>query len=218
MNMDHSLLDAFERLNCSLVSDAAEAAGLGTRALPPGAVPFHSDRERVVAGYAFPCQVERTDERVEIDALLAMVDAVPAHSFVVLAADEEVNAALWGGLMTTRSMARGARGAAADGGVRDLQHIESTGFPVFARYACPLDIRGRAAVTGFGEHVEWQGLAVDPGDVVVADVNGIVVIPRPAAQAVLAICTERLEREAATEAALRAGISAVRVYGELRAF
>src|SRR4051794_14405705 len=113
------VLRRFERLYSSLVSDCAEAVGVGPRAMAPGLQPFHSDPLRVVVGRAHPCLVHKTSERVEIDMLLAMVDATPPESVVVVAVDEDVQGALWGGLMSAGVQQRGARGAVVDGGVRD---------------------------------------------------------------------------------------------------
>src|SRR5690606_15584779 len=133
----------YEGLYTSLVSDCVEALGHGPRALAPGLVPFHSDSLRVVAGPAHTCQIRRTDERIEIDGLLAMVDATPPGSVVVVVPDRQIDGAVWGGMMTARVQQRGAVGAIADGGVRDLHQVVPLGLPVFAAYRSPLDIRGR---------------------------------------------------------------------------
>ncbi|MBW3560965.1 MAG: RraA family protein [Actinobacteria bacterium] len=202
----------------SLVSDCIEELGYPARAAAPGLRPFHPDQVRVVAGRAHTCQVHATSDRVEIDVLLAMVDATPPDSVVVVAADRDPRVALWGGLMTARVQRRGGRGAVVDGGVRDLHQILPLGFPVFARYRSPLDIRGRAEVVGFGEPVTFRGVEVAPGDVVLADGNGVVVVPTGAEAAVLERCEERLVREHATQRDLEAGGDAREVYDRHGAF
>ena len=123
-----------------------------------GLQPYHSDPLAVAVGRAFPFQAHRTDERVEIDRLLEAVEATPADAIVVVAIDAEAHVALWGGLMTTAVISRGGRGAVVDGGIRDLHQVLPTGFPVWARYRCPLDIRGRAEIVGHGEPVDFRGV------------------------------------------------------------
>jgi regulator of RNase E activity RraA len=105
-----------------------------------------------------------------------------------------------------------------DGGVRDLHQIDALDFPVFARYRTPLDIRGRGEMVGFGEPVDYRGLTISPGDLIFADANGVVALPAASALAVLLRCEDRIVNEAATEAELREGASAVDVYSRHEAF
>lgn len=210
--MDAELIARYGALYSSIVSDSAEQLGLGPRAMAPGLDPYHLDPLRVVVGPAYPCMVHRTDERIEIDMLLDLVDATPERSVIVVATDEEVRGALWGGLMSAGVQRRGAVGAVIDGGVRDLHQIIPLDFPVFATCRSPLDIRGRAEMVGHGAPVVCRGVPVAPGDLVFADANGCVVVPADAAEDVLAICEERVRRERATESELRAGSSAAEVY------
>lgn len=218
MTYSPDVIARYERLYTPLVSDCAEALGLGCRALAPGLVPFHTDTLRVVAGPAHTAQIRRTDERIEIDGLLAMVDATPAGSVVVVAPDQEINGAVWGGLMTAGVQQRGAVGAVADGGIRDLHQVIPLDFPVFAGYRSPLDIRGRGEVVGHGVPVVCRGVAIEPADLVVADANGIVVIPQAAVDDVLALCEARVAKEVVTQQELESGASAIDVYARHEAF
>jgi 4-hydroxy-4-methyl-2-oxoglutarate aldolase len=200
------------------VSDCAEALGLGTRATAAGLAPFHADPLRVVVGVAHPCRVVPNPDPTELDMLLKYVDATPPDSVCVVANDEDVQSAMWGGLMSVAAQQRGARGAVVDGGVRDLAQIDDARFAVFARYRSPLDIRTRGEIVAFGEPVSLRGVSVDPGDLVFADANGVVVIPTHAVPDVLALCEERAAKEATTIAELRAGAGAAEVYGRYEAF
>jgi len=216
--MADDVLARYATLYSSLVSDCAEAAGLGPRATREGLQPYHSDPLAVAVGRAHPIQAQRTDERVEIDLLLAAVDATPADSIVVVAVDEEPHVALWGGLMTTAVRSRGARGAVVDGGIRDLHQVLPTGFPVWARYRSPLDIRGRAEIVSHGKPVEFRGVPVEPGDLVFADANGVVVVPAAHELEVLRLAEERLGREVETDRELSEGASPADVYERHGAF
>ena len=216
--MPEALFERYRRLYSSLVSDCVEAAGLGPRSPVCGLRPYHSEGLAVAVGRAFPFQARCTDERIEIDNLLAAVEATPADSLVVVAADGEAGCALWGGLMTTASKQRGAVGSVVDGGVRDLHQIVPAAFPVWARYRSPLDIRGRAEIAGFGAPVEFRGVRVEPGDLVFADANGVVFVPAAHALEVLELAEDRVAREVATDRELAGGASASDVYSRYGAF
>lgn len=218
MTVAASLIARYERLFSSLVSDCIEDAGYGPRAAAPGLQPYHSDELRVVVGPAHTCDVRRTSHRVEIDAVLAMVDAMPVGSVVVVAADEDVQGALWGGLMSAAIRSRGGIGAVVDGGVRDLHQILPLALPVFAMYRSPLDIRGRGEVVAYGGTVDFRGVSVRQGELVFADANGVVVIPDGAELEILERCEERLAQELQTQTELDAGRGAREVYDRHRAF
>lgn len=218
MGRQASIVARYEKLYSAIVSDSIEALGLGPRALDSRLMPFHADQSRVVVGWAFPCLCRKTSNRVEIDMLLEMVDATPDRSVVVVATDDEVNGALWGGLMSAGVQTRGAVGAVVDAGVRDLHQILPLGFAVYARYRCPLDIRGRAEMVSYGQAVDYQGVPVQPGELVFADASGVVVVPSGAEEKVLELCEERLAREVATQDELTAGRKASDVYAKYEAF
>lgn len=150
--------------------------------------------------------------------LLRYVDATPDNAVCVVAADQDVHGALWGGLMSAGVQQRGGLGAVIDGGSRDLHQIRALDFAVFAAYRSPLDIRGRGEMAGFGEPVTFRGVPVEPGDLVFADANGVVVLPAESAEDVLKLCEERVAKEIETEKELRAGEAAVDVYKRHEAF
>src|SRR5436309_12917305 len=143
MSTMNEKLTFLETLFTPLVSDVMDRLGISGYVLDRDIQPMFPDPHVKAAGYAFPCRVIPTHEYVEIDYLLKMVDAIPENSIVVVAADRDIDAALWGGLMSTRAKARGARGAVVNGGVRDIEQIANLGFPVFGSYRCVKDIRRR---------------------------------------------------------------------------
>lgn len=212
------LTDRYRRLYTSLVSDCIEELGLGPRCLSPGLAPYHPDQLRVAVGRAHTAYIRRTTERVEIDKLLEMVQATPPASVVVVATDPDFEAAAWGGLMSAAAGCRGAAAAVVAGGVRDLHQIQQLGFAVWARFRSPADIRGRGELVSYGEAVDIHGVRVRPGELVVADANGVVVVPAGAELTVLERCEDRLGREQATEDALRAGSDPRETYDRYGAF
>ena len=123
-------------------------------------------------------------------------------------------AGYWGELLTAAAKRRGLAGLVIDGHVRDREGIVGSGFPVFCR---GLSIRGTskdaAAPGAVGQPVTIGEVVVEAGDLVVADADGVVVIPDEAAPAVLRRGEELIEQERRHLARIRAGESTLRVLG-----
>lgn len=134
---------------------------------------------------------------------LAAVDAIPDGAVVVFSAGGMLETGIWGELLSTRARARGAVGAVIDGGVRDLLGMRQLGFPVFASAVHAADSYGRAEVVSFGEPIVCGGVAVRPGDLVAADLDGVVVVPIEVADECLRDAKSKLEKEDKARAMLR---------------
>lgn len=119
----------------------------------------------------------------------------------------------WGEIMSVAAQARGLGGLVIDGCVRDGAVLEQFGFPVFARGLC---IRGTGkdfGARGWINHPTLFGnLAVSPGDLVVGDTDGVVVLPRERAAELVQAAEQREEKEAAILQRLRAGERTLEVY------
>jgi 4-hydroxy-4-methyl-2-oxoglutarate aldolase len=99
---------------------------------------------------------------------------------------------------------RGVRGYVVDGGTRDSERILQSGFPVFCKYRTPADIVGRWAPTAYQEPIVIGGVAISAGDFILADIDGVIVIPGGMAEEVAA----GVEHIASTESRLRKAILA----------
>ena len=162
-------LDFLETLFTPLVSDVMDSLGITGQVLPHTIGSIFSDPHLKVAGYAFGCRVVPTDEYVEIHKLLEMVDAIEKDSFVLVASDSPIDAALWGGLMSTRAKVKGARAAVVTGGVRDIEQIKGLGFPVFGEYRCVKDIRRRGYMVEYNTTIAIGQTIINPKDIIFAD-------------------------------------------------
>lgn len=211
-------LDFLETLFTPLVSDVLDSLGITGQVLPHTIQSIFPDPHLKVAGYAFGCRVVPTEEYVEIHKLLEMVDAIEKDSFVLVASESPIDAALWGGLMSTRAKVRGARGAAVTGGVRDIEQIAGLGFPVFGEYKCVKDIRRRGYMAEYDTAITIGDTRISPKDIVFADANGIVVIPSSKKEEVLHALTVRIKGEEGTSAGLLSGKSAKELFGEFETF
>jgi regulator of RNase E activity RraA len=120
----------------------------------------------------------------------------------------------WGELLTTACIARGATGCVTDGLVRDVRQIRAARFPVFHGGIGPLDTKGRARMIERDGIVTCGGVGVRSGDVVFADVDGVVIIPQDRAVEVIERARDKISREDHTRDALREGRLLRDVYAE----
>jgi 4-hydroxy-4-methyl-2-oxoglutarate aldolase len=152
--------------------------------------------EKRVVGPAVTVLEGPTTEFLPPQHALELIDAAAAGSVMVIAIDGEANVAIWGGLMTAGSYARGLAGAVLDGGVRDIYEIRRDyDFPVIARSVSPGTTLGRFKTLGANVPVVCGGIEVNPGDIIVGDADGVVVVPRSKAEEVLTMAQEIDKRE-----------------------
>jgi len=198
-------------LRTSLLSDALDRAGRRRQCLAPDVVPLSGER---VEGRAFPLLLERVARPAETPyrGLLAALDAVPAGAVVVVPGGRAEDAALFGELMATACLARGAAGAVCQGHVRDLPEVRVLGFPLFGCGTVPYDLDGRLEVVGHGEPVEVDGVRVEPGALVVGDEDGVVVVPPDVEAEVVASAREKASREDEFRSAVAAGMPPSEAY------
>lgn len=128
-----------------------------------------------------------TESHPPTHALQAIDEAAPGTILVIGMEDPlgSRNVAQWGGLMTTAAVTRRLGGAVLDAGVRDVEEIRQLGFPVFARTVVPSSTVGRYVTVGKDLPVVCGGVLVHPGDLIVGDTDGVVVVPRELAGDVL---------------------------------
>lgn len=127
-----------------------------------------------------------------------------AGDVLVVNARGAANYAMWGGNVSLGMAHRGVKAVVIDGCARDIPDAQATGFPVFCRGIAP----NAPPTQGPGEvnvPVACGGIVVNPGDIVVADEDGIVVVPQVAAQAVIRRARDQQQRYAALSPVLRRG-------------
>jgi len=191
-------------VDSSNVADVLDELGLNNQGLAPSFRPFPASAGRM-AGWAFTISGEMAASS-PIGGDPAKMDAcsrlTPGSVSVWRGAGEGV--CFFGELIATGMKERGCVGALVDGGVRDVRWIGELGFPVYARYRSPVQSIGRWRVTGWGDQVPLPGattaeVTVAPGDLVLADDDGAIVVPAGVAEQAL----ERAEALGAREVAIR---------------
>jgi 4-hydroxy-4-methyl-2-oxoglutarate aldolase len=119
---------------------------------------------------------------------------------------------MFGELMATSVQQRGVRGLVTDAGVRDTAELRAMGFPVWSRWvSCQGTVKSTAGSVNVP--VAFGGVVIEPGDLVVADDDGVVVVARDEARWALAQCEARVAKEDATRARLAAGELGIDLYG-----
>jgi regulator of RNase E activity RraA len=119
--------------------------------------------------------------------MLAAIDSGGAGSVYVIKVEDGQDVAGVGGLMGTAMSARGFAGAVVDGGVRDLAQLKRIGFPVYATGVVPSTAVSHYRFAGVNVPLDVDGTRVAAGDIVVADLDGVVVVPRARAAEVLVL-------------------------------
>jgi regulator of RNase E activity RraA len=138
---------------------------------------------------------------MEIEA----VDSILPGEVVMVSTAGSLRNAPWGELLSTAARARGARGAVIDGLVRDVKKIQSAGFPVFARGIKPVDSKGRGIIIDYNVPIECAGARVSPGDLIVADYDGVIAVPAEVLPNVIQLATEKVAKENGSRAELIRG-------------
>jgi 4-hydroxy-4-methyl-2-oxoglutarate aldolase len=217
--LDNALFDMMAaKLYVAVISDILDAMGYRNQVLQPGVVPAQPDPSQVLVGRAATLLVGPQYEVVEqpYTNQIAAIDALEPGDVVVSGVGGMTNIAVWGELFSNAAKARGARGFLTDGCHRDTRMVLDLGFPVFSRGPRPVDISGRGTVISIGRPVEVAGVVVYPGDVVFAEVDGVVVIPHNLAEETMSRAFEKVAKEDGAREDLRAGRLLSEVWSKYR--
>ena len=207
------LLDgALDVLSTALVLDALDEHGLRHQSIDCGIAPRTTGRP-VLGRAKTLLWVNFAHDDPETYALeLAAVDSLVAGEIVVCATGGSRRSGIWGELLTTAAVHRGCLGVVTDGAVRDIAQMTAAGFPVFSKHLSAYDSFNRQKVIAYDVRVEIGGVAVEPGDIVVADQDGIAVIPSVVQEKVIETALHKATRENAFRDAVRGGMPLVAAY------
>ena len=143
---------------------------------------------------------------------LLAVDACQPDDILIAAAGGSMRSGIWGELLSTAARNSGCVGAVVDGAVRDIAKMTQMGFGVFARGTCVYDSLHRQRVIDADVPVEIDGVSFCPGDLIFADDDGVVVVPRAVEEKAIRRAWEKLHAENVTRDAIRAGSKARAAY------
>jgi regulator of RNase E activity RraA len=215
----HELKSRFAALYTGAITDVLDRLGLLDQTLPPDITPLRPGMK--VAGPAYPIEGRprpNQDYDTSVRRVLEMLGHVPTGHVAVYQTNDRGSAHL-GELSVTSLKARGCAGAVIDGGCRDVDLICLEDYPVFARYTTPQDCTYRWVLVAHGVvSVTVGAVHVVRGDYVVADADGIVVVPQGVLLEVLAMAEEKVETESEIRNAVRSGTSPLDAYERFGTF
>ncbi|MEX2599934.1 MAG: RraA family protein [Dehalococcoidia bacterium] len=205
-----AIVERLKNLDTCAVSDAQDK--LGIKGTVIGINPLYPTGR--IAGRAITVRMKAkgTEEPKQHLGTAAVVAADPGD-IIVIDHRARTDVAAWGGILSTAAKTKGVAGVLVDGACRDVDEAMGLGLPVFAKAAVPLTARGRIVEDFTNQPIEFGGVPVKPGDYVIADNSGIVIVPAERAEEVLTTAEGIAAREAAMAKDVMAGKSVAEVMG-----
>jgi 4-hydroxy-4-methyl-2-oxoglutarate aldolase len=212
-----TLAMARRELSVPLLCDVLDA--LGYRNQSPRMSLSHltapsDDSSRMLVGYA-KTTLWADMAHVDPDPYvleLAAVDSCRPDDVILCAAGGSMRSGIWGELLSTAARNRGVAGVIVDGAVRDVAKMRSMGFPVYGLGTSPYDSRDRQRVIDVDVAIEFQGVAIESGDLVAVDEDGMVVVPKLIIGQILAAAWEKAHDENQVRDAIRDGMTATAAF------
>ncbi len=190
---DDRLTQIRERLFTSVIGDVMDMQGLRQQFLPPHIRALAP--EMMLVGRAMPVREEDCTTQGDFGLMFRALDDLRVGE-VYICSGASPRYALWGELMSTRARALGAAGAVLDGFHRDTRGILEVGLPIFSAGSYAQDQRGRGRVTEYRCEIRFaNGTIVAPGDTIVGDRDGVLVIPNAHLDEVVEAALAKVEAE-----------------------
>lgn len=205
-----------DELYCAVLADALDAQGLHNQAVAPGLAPLSEDMR--IVGFArvgIYMPIYHDDENVNVyENEIRLIDDLKADDVPVLACNGNLNISPWGELVSTRAQYLESAGCITDGCVRDVAAIRKIGFPVFSGGRNPVDTKYRGKMMWADIPAQIGGVTVNSGDLVMADLDGIVFVPSGVIKETIVRSLEKVRTETKVRQQLLDGISLVDVFSE----
>lgn len=217
--MSPSLDELRSQLYSAVVADALDQLGLRHQSPRVSLLPLTAPNS-VLLGR---CKTTLWADMAHVDPrpyeleLKAVDECQPGDVFIAAAGGSQ-RSGIWGELLTTAALNSGCVGAIVDGAIRDVSKISTMSFPVFARSTCVYDSLNRQRVIDIDVSVEIDGVSFTSGDLVIADRDGIVVIPQAVEDEAIRLSLAKVQGENTVREAIRNGMKATdafRKYGIL---
>lgn len=200
-----------EKLYTPVIGDVLDALGRRHQFLPPQIRGITAQMKLV--GRAVPVLLVDVFEpqRAPFGRLTEALDSL-TEGEVYLARNGRTDCAAWGEILTATARTRGAVGAVIDGYHRDTPRVLEQDWPVFSRGSFAQDAGVRSSVIDYRVPVEIEGVRVNPGDLIVGDVDGVVVIPRELEAEVLERALAKAAAENVVRTAIEGGMSSTEAF------
>jgi 4-hydroxy-4-methyl-2-oxoglutarate aldolase len=200
------LLPGDDRLTTAILSDTLDAAGLRNQVLQFRLAPLVPGSRIFGRAWTVGFEPDTVDYPEDpYGPAIDYISAIGPGEIAVIATDESNESAFWGELFSAAALGAGAVGIVTDGNLRDTDKIAGLGFPAFSLSRRPIDYRMRMRVVGVGEPVRLGGVEIASGDLVMADNDGVVVLPQFVETEVLSRARERAAGESTVLSELLGG-------------
>lgn len=195
-----------ELLTSPVLSDSLDASGLRHQVLTRRLAPVVPGSRAFGRAWT-ACFEASTEDRPEDPYGLAIdyISGIRRGEIAVIGTGESNESAFWGELFSAAAMGAGAVGVVTDGNVRDTPKISALGFPAFSLSRRPIDYRARMRIVSRSAPVTLCGVSISTGDLLLADDDGVVVIPRDREDEVLGRARRRVAAESTVLSELLAG-------------
>ena len=207
---DSEICERYDKVSTPMINDVLREMGMLYQTLPNEILPLREEMR--VCGIAFTIKGSKNlDQTNEMEQRAQMLESIPENSVCVWDTSGDNESAQWGEIMTMASKKRGCRGAIVDGGVRDTNKVLEQDFPVFCKYRTSSGMLGRFRMIGYQMPVMIGNVHIYPGDIVCADIDGCIVVPRKIAYEVLVRAEQILENEIHIKEMVESGITPTEV-------
>lgn len=212
------LMERFKPLYTGVVYDTLDEMGFPNQALAPDIVPLRKSMQVIGPAFTFQGLSDVEADEVMRQKRIQMFNQMSYPCVEVRDCALDTRVAHYGEMTAVLSRSKGAVGAVIDGGIRDSNLLLKMDFPVFSRYRCPVEAKGRWAYHRWQLPIQLRGaltmqVIVNPGDFVFGDIDGVMIIPREHVFEVLRVSEESASVENLARAEFSApGADAEEVY------
>lgn len=145
----------------------------------------------------------------------APIEAAQPGDIIVIDNGGKLEFSCWGGLLALAAKLKGLSGVVIDGAARDIDEARELEFPVYARGAVPMTARGRVIQDSFNQEIQFAGVQCHPGDLVIADGSGVVIVPKEKEEEAVAAAEAIYQKEQEMAAGIRKGSSGLEMLEKL---
>ncbi len=210
--MREPIIERLAKLDTCAVSDALDSLSLKGATWGVGPLwPCPRIVGRAVTVKIKPAGLERPTQHLGT----AAIEAAKPGDIIVIDNGGKREFSCWGGLLALSAKLKGVSGVVIDGACRDIDEARELGFPVYGRGVVPMTARGRVMQESFNQEIQFAGVQCRPGDLVIADGSGVVIIPKEKEKEAVATAEEIYRKEQEMADGIRRGYSGLEMLEKL---
>ena len=207
-----AIIERLAKLDCCAVSDALDSLNLkgATWGVRPQ-WPCPKIAGRAVTMKIKPAGLQQPTQHLGT----APIEAAQPGDIIVVDNGGKLEFSCWGGLLALSAKLKGVSGVVIDGASRDIDEARDLEFPVYARGVVPMTARGRVMQESYNQEIQFAGVQCHPGDLVLADGSGVIIIPKEKENEVVTAAEEIYAKEQEMAAGIRKGYSGLEMLEKL---